>query len=486
MKHPLQSLSYKNTDRILTVTVILLAVVLNLALAALASTFSLYVAATPTYKHSVSEGTVRFLEQIYREGDRVTVTFCQPADSLEADPTYNLVWQTACQLERELDFVTVRNVNIYTDPEQVESFRYEEVWNEDKGAYERQKVNSITTSSVIVDNGIRHSVLTMASFFVLDQNRVIRHYNGEEILSAQIRYVLTETLPTAYYTYTHGEEASPSLYNLYTCAGYRMRAIDLLEEELTDTSGVLLIINPRYDFIKGAEGVDAEIEKLRAFVEAGGMLQVYCDPLAEGLANLEELLAETGLSPTHAIIRDPATSRSLDDCTFLGFYAEDGEAQALAAVAQAYQSRGVMVRDAAPIDLSAREGYTASPLLVSSSASVAYLGEEPVRRGEPLPFAAVSRHQSGGSVLLVCGYYVGATDALDSDAYGNEEFFYGALERYRGASTPIGATLLAMTNGSLERLTRRQATWLSLAIVLPLPVAAATVGGVTLRRRRRR
>lgn len=485
MKLKIESLSYKNADRILTAAVVLLAVVLNLALSALASTFSLYVAATPAYKHSVGEGTVDFLENIYREGDRVTVTFCQPADALEADPTYNLVWQTALQLEEALDFVSVRTVNIYTDPEQVEPFRYEEVWNEETGAYETQKVNAITTSSVIVSGGDRHSVLTMAAFFILDRNQVIRHYNGEEILSAQIRYVLAEQTPTAYYTYTHGEEASAALYNLYTCAGYRMQAIDLLEDSPEDTSGILLVINPRYDFVKGAEGVTAEIERVRAFVEAGGMLQVYCDPLAEGLTNLEAFLSETGLSPTHAIIRDPATARSVDGCTFLGSYAEGAEAEALAEVAEQYQSQGVLVRDAAPIAISARAGYTAAPLLVSSPSSRAYVGEEMTEEGS-LPFAAVSTREGGGAVLLVMGYYVGASDALDTDAYGNEEFFYGALTRYRGTSSPIGATLLAMTGTALEDLTRRQATWLSLAVTLPLPLGALVCGGMLIRRRRGR
>lgn len=77
---------------------------------------------------------------------------------------------------------------------------------------------------------------------------------------------MTEKNPIAYFTVNHGETTDTStLWNLLQDAGYDVREIDLLTEDIDYIDAQLIIINgPQYDFT-GIEADVNEIEKIDDF-----------------------------------------------------------------------------------------------------------------------------------------------------------------------------------------------------------------------------
>lgn len=497
-KHAPRAWGERQAGTLTVVCVLLLAVLLNMVFYALTETFSLYLYAETKYEHTIGPGVKDGLAAANGAGDPVEIIFCMPEDALQDDPVYRLVRETARQLDEAFDFLSVRAVNAVARPDEVDDYRYVLQKDEETGAYTRVEAYTVGRESVIVAGPLSHTVLSMPSFFVLDDNNSIEAYRGEEVMTGMILYALSDTHPKAYITQSHGESAGTGLYDLLVCAGYELTPIDLLSQTPEDTDGIFVISNPTYDFYRGGTGVEAEIEKLRAYMEAGGFVMIFLDPLAcwdgEGqckLPNLFELMAEWGMSPTPAIIRDNAASVTSDGYTLVVAYAEDEEAQALRQTAQPYNTSRIILREAAALSVSDAEGKTAAPLLRTSATAAAYFGDRQLSAEGNYAVAGVSTMDApasgrAGGMSVCTSYYLGARDALGSDEYGNTSFLYALLSRYRGQATPLGATKLRIGSTLLRDLTVREARLWALAVVGLPTLAVAAVGFVLLRRRRGR
>lgn len=202
MKHQSFSSWVKGTFRksarigaAMTAVFIAAIIAVNVVIYGLASHFGWYFHAGESYEHTIGHATDAYLSEVSDRGD-VRILFCDAADTLEADVIYNLVWQTARQYAERYGFLHIENINIYTNPERVEPYKYQ---REEDGSYtidpetgKRVQINRISTSSVILVSDTDYAVLAMESFFVLDSERTITAYSGEEVFAAMIRRVLTE------------------------------------------------------------------------------------------------------------------------------------------------------------------------------------------------------------------------------------------------------------------------------------------------------
>lgn len=497
------------------ICVLVLTAVLNLTVYRLTDAFSLYLYSEETYEHTVGQGVLDGFADAEAKGDRVELIFCMPDDLLEDDRVYRLVRETARQLDEAFSFLSVRTVDAVARPDEVDEFRYVLRENGD-GSYERVEAYTVGRESVIAKGPVSHTVLSMSSFFVLNSQSSIEAYRGEEVMAGMIRYALSDTHPKAYFTSGHGESTTSALHDLLVCAGYELSAIDLLSETPDDTAGIFVVSNPLYDFYRGGEGVTAEIEKLRAYMENGGFVLLLLDPLAAydengapKLPNLLSLAEEWGLSPQPAVIRDNAAAVTSDGYTVVCSYAEGGEAEALQSLVRPYNRARVLLREAAVLSVSEREGKTVSPLLVTSSSAVAVSGGKTVSdKGNYAVFAVSVQNTAApgtssapggassasavlssdgsfaGGMAVSTSYYLGAVDALGSDEYGNAAFLYALFARYRGQKTPVGATKLKIGSTLLRDLTVREARLWTL-LVTGLPTLAVLAVGFTVIRRRR-
>ena len=172
-----------------------------------------------------------------------------------------------------------------------------------------------------------------------------------------------------------------------------------------------------------------------------------------------------------------------------------------------YNRARVLLREAAVLSVSEREGKTVSPLLVTSSSAVAVSGGKTVSdKGNYAVFAVSVQNTAApgtssapggaspamlssdgdfaGGMAVSTSYYLGAVDALGSDEYGNAAFLYALFARYRGQKTPVGATKLKIGSTLLRDLTVREARLWTL-LVTGLPTLAVLAVGFTVIRRRR-
>ncbi len=472
----------------LVASVLAVLILVNVSITALASRFGWYFYTEEKYEHTIGEASHAVLDGA--SGERVRVLFCTSREALEGDVIYSLVLHTMLQLAERYDFIEIEYKNIYLNPSEVKPFRTRTLANGEEVEY------PITEQSVIFVSGEDSTVFrveSLRSFFVLDSSEVITSYNGEEVALSCLAWILRDEHPVAGFTALHGENFGEllSFSTALVAAGYDISVIDL-DRDIPSGVGLVVIANPRWDFERGAAGsdIEAELDRLGAYLDAGGSLFVSLDPyVKDDLGSLRAFLAERGLSATQDVIRDRESSITPDGFTLVTHIGDGETAAAIAARVGAHTDSRAIVREGSVIECSTVNGWTAEPLLLSSSAAETYRGGELISDEGEFPVLAVSRPAEGDSsshILLSSSVYFLANDALNSASYTNRDILLSALEAASGMPAPVGCRVLAVGNELLEDLTMGTArlyAWLLIAI---LPLAVVAVGAAVMIRRKTR
>ncbi len=472
----------------LTIAIVAVVVMVNVILNALATKFSWYLYTEEYYEHTIADAAdTRFAA--LQGAPPVTVLFCMPADELEADAVYRLPYRTACQLAERYDFIEIKHVNIYLNPEEVAPYRQQT----DPLTGETATLN-IGEQSVIFVSGENYRVESLESFFLLDENNSIIAYIGEEQMTAYLSWVRQATHPVAAFTYTHGENYQElgSFYTALLALGYEVKQIDPALDPIDSDVSLLIVANPLYDLDRAApgSGVVTEYERINDFLARGGALFVSLDPYVKSsLPNLSALLQEAGLATDGAVIRDDQNSITTDGYTLITDYAVNAEASALAGAIAPNGSPRVILREASAIQCQSNAIYTVHPLLLSSPSAVTYRdGKVENRDGSYPVFAASTRENpdgSTGTVLLSTGVFLLANDVLSSANYANRSLIFATLSRYADGESVVGSTLLPIAGGTLEDMTIAAARRWTLLVAVAVPLSVAVTGTVLLLRRRR-
>lgn len=470
----------------LTAAFLAVLVILNVMILALTEFFGWYYYVAPQYKHQADGVAPAYFENA--DNKQVDVLFCMEREELEADTVYNLVWQTACQYKEKYTFINIENVNIYLDPQKVSKFTA--VYDTEGNQVAEQ---NITRDTVIFSSGDRFTVFRMSDFFFLTSEQMIDAYNGEEFMASGIRYVLDDSRPIVYFTTGHGEQISSAYAQLFVCAGYEMRVIDLSEEEsvLDERAEMIVCMNPLYDFERAAQesGLHTDIDRLQNFIEGGGTFQLFLDPYVRGLDNLSAFMKDYGLAVSEGCIlrADDSDAVSIDGYTLMPAYAESVAASQIKASVSTASSSRLIAKEVSPLMLTKenQQGYTVEALLYAGNSSVPYENGLAVGEAGKHPFAALSSKKDGGQFALFSGVFMTAQDILQSDQRANRDFFYSLIEYTEDASTPKGATTLVFRSTLLEDLTVAESHRYTRILVLWLPLAVTLCGALILLKRKR-
>ena len=472
---------------VLTAVFVAAVVILNVLVMAFSDFYGWYFYVTPQYMHETGGMSDAFLEN--EDKQQVDIIFCMERDALEADTVYNLVLQTARQMEADYDFIrVVDNKNIYLDPQ--DFTRYQTVYDQDGNLIGKQ---TITKDSVIFDAGDNFTVFRMSDFFFLSSEQVIESYNGEEAMASGIRYVLDDTRPIAYFTQGHGEQLSSAYIQMFACAGYDVRMIDLSRDKIDARATIIVCMNPLYDFEKAAagSGLHTDMESLENFLLRGGSFYLFLDPYVKDLKNLSGLIASYGLSVDDSILRVQAEDAvSIDGYAFMPSYAQSKAASVIASSVQEACSARPFAKDVAPLILNAdnERGALLEPLLNAGNMATPYQSTEPSGAAGIYPFSALasaSEESGGGKIFLMSGIFMTAQDILQSDQRANRDFFYSVMEYTEGKSTPRGATVLVFESMLLENLTVGESNRYTRILTLWLPLAVMTTGIFIVKKRKR-
>ena len=291
-----------------TIGFIAIVVIFNIIFTALAARYNWFIDMTGEQVFTLSDEAKEIMSDIT---DDVQIIFASEPDVLMngTDSDYmRYVYTTALQLEEEFSNVHVECVNVLKHP-----------------SYFREYYNTTNTDidsdSVVVVSGDEVRIFAAEAFFTFDENyEYVWAYNGEyKMISGIMQVTQTET-PIVAFTTEHGEEldatGAGNLALLFEDNGFAVEQVNLANQELDDDCRILVIYNPRYDFIGSDADSDQfnEIKKIDKFLDGYGCLLVFSDPeYVDNLTNLNEFLEEWGISyVSETYIRDREHAMTID------------------------------------------------------------------------------------------------------------------------------------------------------------------------------
>ncbi len=462
-------------------------ILLNVILGALAARFGWYFYAAERYEHTVGDSSYAFFEDL--SGDKsVRVLFCMAEDELLDDPIYALVLTTLNQLAERHDFIKIEFKNIYLNPGEVKPFRSRTVGDSEI----KYNINEQSVIFVSGEDEKNFRVESLESFFVLDSEKVITAYNGEEMALSCLAWILRGTEhPIAAFTTGHNENFGElhAFYTTLLAAGYDVTAIDLTQP-IPEGTELIAIVNPRWDFERAAagSGVTAELDRLDAFLKEGGDLFVSLDPYVKSdLGGLRAFLAARGLVATQEVIRDLENSITYDGFTLVTEIENGTLAGRLARRIGAYSQSRAIVKEAASLVCKEAEGWVAEPILSSSATSETYKnGEKTGEAGRYAVFAASHSTEEDATVMLTSSVFLLANDVMNSGTYINRDVVLATLEDASGMTVPVGCKLMPIENNRIEDLTMGTARLYAVLLSVVLPLVIGTAGVVVVLRRKRK
>lgn len=491
----------------LTALIIAVLIVVNVILYTLVEIFGWYWYLEEKRDLSLTGNSdVLFAEAIETE-QKVTITFFQTESALRSSQTGAQVYITANQLKQKYpDLISVRYINVITKIDQdgkiVDLSKYTESMDGTKNTIDARAVlfecETNGNYRVVSDT---YSSAGFASFFTFDAEGYETSYNGEEMMSAMIRWVLDDEQnhKKAYFTKNHGEKADIAFSDILVRAGYTIDLIDLRSvSKVPEDCDLLVISNPTSDFEAAREGprVRTEIERIKTYIEEGGNLYVSLDPVVKALPIFEKFLSDYGISYSTSVDKESKTYRnyvkdndnavSLDGLTLISEYAQSDMAKAISKTVSEYESGRVIIERAVALNLD--EEKNAKPLLISSSSSELVANGEVVERGAGYCVAAYSEVVTGDKtarIFVVPSIYLTSSGALVS-GYSNRTFMFALFEELYGIDgLPYGCNNVIYDTGMLENLSKSMKNMYTI-IIMAIPAAIAVTGAIITTRRKNR
>ncbi len=324
---------------LLTVVGILLLFGLNLLLTSVGLTHTVFIDTTPEGLYTLTDAMkeqLSFVDELPDDEREVRITFCADPDTLLSTDTTRVPYIMSLELADEFDRISVHTVNVLYNPAAVQK-------------YKPTSLSDIEPTDVIVSYGDRYRVISLERFWVQNTSKVRWAYNGEYRMASIIMSVTSKNRPAAYFVTNHGESYydvndptskmsldTAYLYDLLGERGLDVKTIDLSVEEIPDDCVLLVINDPRTDFLYDPDKIDSlgyvsESEKLdRYLVSRHGSIMVSKDHELT-LPTFDAFLYEWGFDIQTGMVKDDENympSAGGDHSKILGMYNTDEDSYA--------------------------------------------------------------------------------------------------------------------------------------------------------------
>ena len=300
----------KARNAVTLILVLLLAAVLlaaNLLLPIAMHRWNMYVDMTPEGLYTLTETLKNELSGIEED---VEIIFCTDEDYLFSNDETRYPLITCKKLAAANDRISVRFINVVTDPDAAEPYR-------------TTKSSEILWSDIIVRAGNRYKILSAPAFYSSEDGVVVA-YNGEyRIATAVLSLTAYKDGPRAYFTVGHGERyyvegdagSDPSLSSFHTIltdAGLTVGKLSLDEiDAVPDDCALLIMCGPTEDYVS-ADILDfyapSALDKLDRYLAKDRALMVFRDAKAPAMPALNEYLTEWGFTIDTAGMQSPEGS----------------------------------------------------------------------------------------------------------------------------------------------------------------------------------
>ena len=223
MKHDSRNLKYGSTAMILSAVLMAAIVLVNFVFSALSSKYAFYTDMTSTMNYTLSDEVKTVLSDVTED---VRIIFCHDRDYIESNSRMHDILRTAENLSDEYEWLTIDFVNIYNKPKEVTK-------------YKLSNNDPVNPTDIIFESGDEWRKLSWESFYVSDDgtSSTIWAIKAEEMFAATILGVTASEKPIVYFTTGHEETVDentlPYLVNTVAMAGYEVKTIDLMKEEIS-------------------------------------------------------------------------------------------------------------------------------------------------------------------------------------------------------------------------------------------------------------
>lgn len=285
---------YGSVSIAFTVVFIALVLVVNLVLSSLSLSGDLTVDLTQEAFTTVGEESIRLLSDLGKDLD-ITIYFMSPRDmfDLEANNFNGVNLTGICRDLAEnyanvfdgsgdKGIVRVEYKELDKDPE------FEKKYLEESGT-------TLTSTSIIVQGKYHYRVISMPSFFTVDEQGNYSSFNGEYRLTTAILRASIAEQQVVTLTYGHGEPLNSdgtipaesklaSVSSVLADAGFEVKTADISSQEIDPRTKILICCDPVTDFSYN------EIDKVTEYLSDRNSFVVLVDSATPALPNLQSCL----------------------------------------------------------------------------------------------------------------------------------------------------------------------------------------------------
>ncbi len=512
MKHDSRNLKYGSTATAVSVILIAAIIILNAIFTSLTTKYGFYTDMTSKLTYTLTDEVKHVLSDVTSD---VKIIFCHDRDYIEASSQLHDVMVTAENLAEYFPWLTVEYVNSVNEPLKV-------------AKYKLNSSDPVYQSNVIVECGEEWRKLSAKAFYVVDSDgETVWGLQAEEKFASAILGVTAADLPIAYCTTTHGEALSLDLLEIVSNAGYELRDLDLMTQEIDPDARLIIINGPKYDFEAGDETGNkvSELEKIDKFLSQDyGSLMCFLDPYETNeLKNLKQYLYEWGVVFDDNIIKDSTQAVSIDGNAIVAEYCTDDtlasnlideiasigtrpktifdDAGTISIAPTFSESRdtddqktnGLGLPNGAYSNSSSGDSRDISPVFVTGEGALSFNktgeGEGTAWGGKFLmtisrQIRIVDNEYFNSYVLCANTLCFNDPQWITSNVYANRDTVYAALKQFGRETVPSGIDFKEYANYDIEDMTTSDAnTWTVLLIVVPALAFAITGTVICVRRK---
>ncbi len=551
-----RKLRYGATSVALTALIVAAIIIINVIFSLVVYRYNLYVDLTPDLHFTISDecyalldgsndddgnSPIEMLEKFraenkeynaangLSEGDEgyrdehvmINILFPTERDVLEATETTKYVVVNADELRTKYpDHISVEFVNGQRNPSRLTK-------------YLSSNTEVIDLESVIIECGTEYRIRSISSFYLYDNDAAVA-YNGEKAYASSILAVTRAEAPLACYTVNHGEAPTGSLLTSIEDAGYRYQPIDLSKEDIPEACRMLIVFDPKQDFLAGSDGLgsDGELTKLDAFLEDRNAMMVFMNPdsYTGKLKNFEDFLTEWGIEISRQgndpyLVRDTADSILGNSAAVVGAYGRNELTEGwTASMTSGASAPKVVFPNSAVLSLATGFGYERIERVDEESGEKLYIGYSGTRNrwvydlfvtGEnavaeaggkviakstadnPLKLMTVSVQTyteqeylnaiEDSAYVMVCASTEFASDKyINSNAFGNADLLLTALQMAGREPVPVGLKYKEFANYTIETVTTEETTQYTVILTVAPIVVSFAVGVFVIVRRKNR
>ena len=524
MKHDSRNLKYGSTAMILSVILLAAIILVNFVFSALSSKYAFYTDLTSSSTYTLSDEVKVVLSDVTED---VRIIFCHDRDYIESNSRMYDILMTAEYMADEFEWLTVDFINIMDKPKSV-------------AKYKTSQNDPVNQTDIIIESGDEWKKIGWTSFYVTDTDAAatIWAVKAEETFASSILSVTAAEKPIAYFTTGHEESIPAHLVNTVVMAGYEVKQIDLIKEEISADARIIIVSGPKKDFSLGHGTTEKgnEISKLDKFLsQDSGSMMVFLDPYADDLPTLEGYLEEWGILFDNNIVKDEVESIDESNIAVIGQYTtgETLGAKVINELATLGTKSKTIFESAGTISIAPKFGeeraddeqsktglgdptgsYGAttaeggvrdvSAVFTTSSNAVSFSSQgenQESTEAQDKFLMTISRqritrdpnHQlddypeqriQNSYVLAANTMCFAEKGYIESNVYANKDIIYAALKQMGHERVPIGIEFKIYNNNKIEDITTSQANTVTTMLVTVLPAAIAITGLVVCIRRR--